>query len=1068
MSETNEITLKKTAFYDKYSKKIGISEKERNTFSVFTSNLRQNCFKENYGLLTFKYCGDGKERTLRNKCEALLQQKLGHCDNIRKIIDELVAQNFHVTLFRSNRNDFSDLNSECLFKTNKDEPHPVRTFILKEQGKRKRIKNFDFYLFIFKEKFYWCKVYDVVFFCDLCGSIYSTSGHVCRNVCKKINFREFHKLYQKKLKIDIFYDIETFLQKNEENKEVFVPGLLSFSFDVSLSETSGPPFEQIAGEHLIYKNEVKELITSLLDECQLKKRCIKEGETINYCYEILDDFLDGSLDIMNEFVKILEKITFLINSCCYMKINKRISVISFNGSKFDDLFLFASIVKKGKFCNQPLNNLSLLERGSKLLCISFSITNKEEKVSTQFRTQDLRNFLLTGSLSANAKSFNVPCQKLCFPHSLIDALRRNEVNEILTTFPDYKYFEGFGGFLCSLEEYNEFKTNHNGLYNIKEIWSEYCSYDVIVLKQLYYSFMKSISNYFTPLLKKDFDPTHKLTLPSLTNALCYLHMEKSFEEGKNIFTPTGDFLRVTYEAVFGGHCQSNAIGNLPEPEKKTFFDFNGEYSGLMTGLFPYGKLSTIKKNDLDNFSKLIKETFKKKDAKFCDLPPFLVKTKLLAPKDSKKHFCLPNVPERDSKNCLLWTNRSKIGYYYSKDIFCALNYYDYDIELIDDPYNHMYESWKMLFKDYVKFCQKLKIEGKIEKNSIKENIGKLFGNALYGYQIKKPDRDQTEIVLNKGEFTKFRQLEISGFIKITHIVSKTEIINANCVLENQKRNVNNIIEIIDDEVPGLILYNSNFRPVSYWADEENELDFPILLRFSKLNTFQLDCNTLPQNGVDVLASSRLLNAELYFSMLITEDELNLPLEERLPIVLYTDTDSFMVDIERINKKWYSNQNVCFNEETCKYEPWGKNEFKDKNNMDFVPKKILLAGKKLYCCIGPNNEIKCASKGVDSYNIVRESQKQNSDTNEAVKEFIEKFEKIIEMETVTFKQDSMQKDFNSYSITKQCIERKLKLTNLPMICYKKENNVCYYRPYNDEDNLPVIQDNDIVSNDCFVL
>ena len=43
---------------------------------------------------------------------------------------------------------------------------------------------------------------------------------------------------------------------------------------------------------------------------------------------------------------------------------------------------------------------------------------------------------------------------------------------------------------------------------------------------------------------------------------------------------------------------------------------------------------------------------------------------------------------------------------------------------------------------------------------------------------------------------------------------------------------------------------------------------------------------------------------------------------------------------------------------------------------------------------------------------------------------------------------------AYSIYKQSIIRKLRLSDLPMVCYKTHPNGCrYFRPYNDEDDLP---------------
>ena len=143
--------------------------------------------------------------------------------------------------------------------------------------------------------------------------------------------------------------------------------------------------------------------------------------------------------------------------------------------------------------------------------------------------------------------------------------------------------------------------------------------------------MLSIADFFSPLLKgKIFDPTHKLTLPSLSNALCYLTMAQNFDSSK-IFTPVGDYLNSVYKSVYGGHCQSNAIGDLPNPETKTFFDFNGEYSGLMMGLLPYGLIKKLNFHEISHLNRTINELFAQKNSNFSDLPPFVVKAHLKAP-----------------------------------------------------------------------------------------------------------------------------------------------------------------------------------------------------------------------------------------------------------------------------------------------------------------------------------------------------------------------------------------------------------------------------------------------------
>lgn len=1028
-------------FDEKYNENLGLNGK---ILKVCTDDM-PSCSNSKHGYITFSLYGNGQFYKYRKACENFLHMNFTDCERADQLLDKMKKNAVHNTIFEIR--DGNVVNINCDGNSCAEEERIFLPLDNKEKNKLKTADFKNFYTVVNNSKLFWCKVKSVIFKCSDCNQTYASHGHICNVVCKKIQFREFTKLFKKLIKIDVFYDIETFMHNN-----TFVPGLLSFSLNFSLSQTSYSRNSEISGVDNIILLELQNIVLNKIESISgLKKRKVLNSE----CYEILDENLDGSTDVMIKFVEVLECVTTECNSFTATDLNKRVSVISFNGSKFDDLFLFAAIVKKNKFCGCELKNLRILERGSKLICMSCQLFTKcpltDKNLLTSFRTQDLRNFLLTGGLDSNAKSFGIECQKLCFPHVLIDALREKKVDRIMTEFPAYSYFEGFGGFLCSKEEYENLKSSFQGNYDILEIWSEYCSYDVVVLKQLYQKFMLSIADFFSPLLKgKIFDPTHKLTLPSLSNALCYLTMAQNFDSSK-IFTPVGDYLNSVYKSVYGGHCQSNAIGDLPNPETKTFFDFNGEYSGLMMGLLPYGLIKKLNFHEISHLNRTINELFAQKNSNFSDLPPFVVKAHLKAPSDSRYHFCLPNVPDRDKKGSLIWTNASKTNYYFSVDLFTAIKFYKYEVTILDDDFNHVYESWQPLFKEYVLYCQKLKREGKTENNKTKENVGKLFGNALYGYQIKKPDQDETMIISNMDDFTSLRQLEIQGCMKITHVLSRDSIVDANTVLEKQKRSRVTYSHI--SHTDGVTFTSSEYSPFDDLGQPTLEnYSFPMVIKCTKTNVFELETNTLPQNGIAVLASSRLLNAELYFSMLITEKELELPIEKREPIVFYTDTDSFMVERSRISQKWYSDTNVTYNFDTQKFEPWGKNEFKDKNNKDFIPVKILLAGKKLYCCIGPDNEIKCASKGVDSYSIVRESKKQDERNDSAIKEFVEKFQKIIDLQTVTFKQDSMKKDYSTYSISKECIERKLKLSDIPMIMYKEVDKCKYYRPLNDSDDL----------------
>lgn len=995
------------------------------------------CCSADAGVVDFKLISDGTFTGLVKFFNREFKEDFRTPDfkqMVAKLTDEL---NVHLTLcvFKGNR--LESFSSKCIGQC-----HP-RTFVKKKKRKSEDRDSEERDLFLgivcfgTEYKYYVLRVKRVHILCPRCKQVYSSQGHDCETICKQISKRPFNMLTEKKFCVDIFYDIETF---QNDVSDVFWCGLVAFCFRVRFANRESFPLERVAGEDETLQLTTEGYVRSILQHYAVPS-C--EG-----CYYLLNESLSENDDLLNSFLDLLSNLVKLVseNNSPY---NTRMSLVSFNGNKFDDFFLFKSLVKRKQFCGLDLSKVSVLERGSKLLCISFRKEQKSDAGTKhfEFRTHDLRNFLSTGSLRANAVKFDLDVRKTYFPHGLISHLKKSGINDwILPSFPAKEFYREVmeGECRCEVRDskcascfeelYNSAKDEHgSGAFDVRNYWITYCCMDVEVTKKLYYKFADVLVECFREVIgAKSFDPYSKITLPSLTNSLAYKYSCGSF--GDVFYTPLSDYLSHTFKAVYGGHCQTNAIGELDRPEDYIFFDFNGEYSGLMTGPLPCGKMRRVSPGEILELNRQIDHHWREKKEHMRAVCPFICKTKLTAPRDSKMHFDLPNVPGRDAEGFLEWSNKSKIGVYSSIDVYVAVRFYDYKAEILYDPNNYVMEVWKPLLRDYVVFCQELKKKGKQEKNKAKENVGKLMGNALYGFQIKKPDVDKMEYVNNKSKFLQLRLQEQSGFLKINNVCPVKDIANffSKPVFSLSRADVepydNGYDLVCRDDYRFDYVENPSEGERRFIENLQSE-DFPLYAKYTVSDAFEIFSNTLPQIGVYVLSYSRLLNALLYFNVLISPRELEIPLESREVVVLYTDTDSFLVKRNRVPEAFECNLNVGFVEETDSFTFYGKNE------LTFVPSLIMIAGKKLYICVGDlsKGEIKTASKGVDKNEVT-----------------VERFRDLIENKRVTFSQNSFKKNFNTYDIEHTCILRELGLTELKMIPVKKTSKCTYYRPLNDDD------------------
>lgn len=1045
--------------------------KEKNLTLPFSAF--EKCLNNKAGLIYFSLLGDGSLKSLVGRLEKDFKIKFSQPNDFNSVKRELISEpnNVHLTVLYNSDDSVEGLKVFKCYNCNNS-----RHLIIDNVKKKTHNPDNDLMILIGapKDSRHLLRVKNVEIVCDKCYKVYSSSGHVCRKVSKNIAMQTHKSIYKKQLCVDIFYDIETYWI-NE--KKLFHAGLVAFTYNCWIANPLNEPKDSVFNQLPTLLAVAKEEIDKVLENRNLPKIELEKGK---FCYYILDTELKEQDDVMLSFLDILEQITKYFAYCNKFPLDTRVTLISFNGNKFDDFFLFKSLCKRGSFSNTHLENFNILERGSKLLCISAQCEKPADKIYEEgenvemvplgdegqlvpkrrtkkrklaneppiprvsFRTQDLRNFISTGSLDSNAKLYNIKCMKTVFPHLLINHLAKNpDLPRILDSFPEFEFYRDVikidfcehgkrgGCDSCKYKYYEELRTDHGEVpFDVLKIWYTYCCNDVFVTELLYYKFFMTLTNLYRPLFgNKQIDPTAKLTLPSLTNTFAYLAAEIKF--GKEILcTPMCDSLDHCYKAIYGGHCQTSVIGNLPRPEDYIFFDFNGEYAGLMECPLPCGKVESVTEEFGLELNQLITEKWNhgNKNAHFQDLPPFIICCKLKAPVDPKLIFDLPNVPERSPEdNCLKWTFESKSGVYSSVDIFVAVHYYQFEFSYVHSTHNVRFEKYEYLLRDYIRYCQHLKREGKQEKNKCKENVGKLMGNALYGYQIKKQDKDKMEFVSNEPRFSQLRSDEYKNIIKINHVLPVKDIIDVN---KNPKHS------LINKSAP-IFCQGMEFPCFESMSDSDSgdenytPKDYPVFVKYSLTNAFMPDSNTMPQIGIYVLSFSRLLNSQIYFEDFIKPHELLKPIDEREPVVVYTDTDSFLIKKSRMqNAKWVGNPNVTYNTETRKFEPWGKNE------LEFTPNKILIAGRKLYCCSGPEGQMKTAAKGVDRNELT-----------------IEKFQALIDKEVVSFDQPTFKKNFQTYDIAATQIHRELGLSTTYMkpIIIDKDIKYIQYRPFTDYDD-----------------
>ena len=284
---------------------------------------------------------------------------------------------------------------------------------------------------------------------------------------------------------------------------------------------------------------------------------IKDNIMTPYCISTYDGKMTNSNYIL-DFKNSDEMLLSTLKSILIRKYNGY-NIYIHNMAKFDIIFLLKYLVKLG--------NVSPIIHNGRIISINLNY-GKNLEYRLQFKDSYL---ILLAAWAKLAQSFIVDIQKSIFPYKFV-----NENNlDYIGNVPEFKYFDNSK---IKLADYNNYKSNLKGQWNLREETIKYCEIDCISLYQVIFKF----SNMIFELFGKNIH--HYPTLPSLAFAI----FRSSFMESNLIPQLSGQIANDIRSGYTGGSCDVY-IPRPPKGVKIKCYDVNSLYPFVMKNcLMPLG------------------------------------------------------------------------------------------------------------------------------------------------------------------------------------------------------------------------------------------------------------------------------------------------------------------------------------------------------------------------------------------------------------------------------------------------------------------------------------------------
>ena len=230
-----------------------------------------------------------------------------------------------------------------------------------------------------------------------------------------------------------------------------------------------------------------------------------------------------------------------------------------NLAKFDIIFLFKYLIELG--------NVSPIIHNGRIISINLNY-GKNLEYRLQFKDSYL---ILLAALSKLTKGFFTEKQKSIFPYLFINENNLDYIGQV----PEFKYFDNSK---IKLADYNNYKSNFNNNWNLRNEMIKYCELDVISLYQVIFKFTEMIFDLFGRNVH------HYPTLPSLAFAI----FRSKFMKEENIPQLSGKIAEEIRSGYTGGSCDV-FIPVTKKGIKMKCLDINALYPTAMRNhLMPIG------------------------------------------------------------------------------------------------------------------------------------------------------------------------------------------------------------------------------------------------------------------------------------------------------------------------------------------------------------------------------------------------------------------------------------------------------------------------------------------------
>jgi len=349
-----------------------------------------------------------------------------------------------------------------------------------------------------------------------------------------------------------------------------------------------------------------------------------------------------------------------------------------NLAKFDIIFLFKYLVELG--------DVTPIIHNGRIISINLNYgENLEYRI--QFKDSYL---ILLASLSKLTKGFLTEKQKSIFPYLFVNENNLDYIGDV----PNFKEFDN----KISLTDYNNYKSNFNNNWNLRNETIKYCELDVISLYQVIFKFSDLVFSLFSKNIH------HYPTLPSLAFGI----FRSSFLENDIIPQLSGEIAENIRQSYTGGAVDMY-IPKPPKGSKIYCYDVNSLYPYVMSKFdMPIGKPTFFEGNirviDPNAFGFF-----------FCEI---------IAPDNIKHPIIQTHVKINNMTRTMAPTGSWK-DMIFSEELYNAEKFrYKFNI-----LWGYTFER-KNIFKEYVDTLYNLRLQ--YSKSDPLNYIAKILLNSLYG------------------------------------------------------------------------------------------------------------------------------------------------------------------------------------------------------------------------------------------------------------------------------------------------------------------------------------------------